>query len=332
VLLGSGVSGRAETAPAPAPAAPCQLILLASLDTETMPTGDIAVNMTLNGKPRELEVDTGSYNSSITREAAAELGVQQLYTANGGAFLNDVSIDRYGFLDSLSFGAIHTTGKWAILITPDKVVPSTISGLLGPDIMKNYDVEMDFFRGKLNFFARSKCPDPVYWSNAYAKMAMRIDRNQHISVQAKLDGKPVTVVLDTGSTNSIMNRDFAHDLFDWSENDPRIKLVRENDNINGGSATSVYTFPFQTLAFESVTVNNPKISMVPKEHFMQDKSIVLGLNVLRQLHFFIAYQDDTLYITPAEAADRQVPVLPNPSPAPGNTTASAAQSAQKSSP
>ena len=290
------------------------------------------MKMMLNGQPRELSVDTGSDISSITNEAALELGVKQFHTENGGAFLNNVTIDRYGFLDSLAFGAVHTTGKWPVLIIPDKVVPNTISGLIGANIMQPYDVELNFFRGKLNFFAPNKCPAPVYWAKAYARMAMTIDSNQHISVEAKLDGKTVTVILDTGASNSIMSLDVARDLFGWSDNDPRMKPVTE-ENFNGGGSADVYLFPFQSLTFEGVTVNNPKIQMVPREHFMQhDKSIVVGLNVLRQLHLLIAYPDNTLYLTPAEAEDGQIPAIPPQPTAAAKMTDAAVPIGPKTSP
>ena len=63
-----------------------------------------------------------------------------------------------------------------------------------------------------------------------------------------------------------------------------------------------------------------------------DKSIVVGLNVLRQLHLLIAYPDNTLYLTPAEADDRQAPATPPPPVAGAKITNPAAQTGPKTSP
>ena len=77
------------------------------------------------------------------------------------------------------------------------------------------------------------------------------------------------------------------------------------ERLNGGARTPFYTFPFKSLSFEGIAVLNPQITMIPKKAFLQsrnhDATIVLGMSVLRQLHLYVDYPGQTLYLTGAEA-------------------------------
>ncbi len=302
-LLASGAGSVAQDAPAPQT---CTLSQLASLDMHTETDGEIAIPVTVNDRPVEFIVDTASVYSSITSETADALGVKRKRTLNGGTFLNNVPADEFALLDTFGIGQIRSSGKWPVLIVPDKLVPVTIAGLLGPDVMKNYDVELDFFRGKFNLFVHNPCPGhAVYWTHdAYAATPMTVDRNMHVVVKAMLDGKPVSVTLDTGSTASGMSLEAARELFGWDENDPRLVSLG-SEKINGGAPVQLHKFPFASLSFEGISVANPQIDLIPQSQFTTkrdlDANIILGIGVLRQLHIYLAYDEGMVYLTGAEA-------------------------------
>lgn len=284
----------------------CQLGRYASLDMLTQPDGQFVVPVTINDRPMQMLVDTGGYSSSISVEVAEQLGVKRNWTPYGGAFLNNVTLDEYAYLDSLQVGPLRSSDRWQVLIIPADINSQSVAGLLGPDFMANYDVEFDFFRGKFNLFRHNTCPGhAVYWTHdAYAAVPMTLDRGFHITVQALLDGKPVTIIIDTGTTNSVMSLDTARELFGWSDNDLRLKSLG-SQSINGGAETPQYSFPFASLNFEGIAISNPQIILIPREHYNlgrhHDASIVLGMSVLRQLHMYVAYQEGMLYLTSAEA-------------------------------
>jgi len=56
------------------------------------------------------------------------------------------------------------------------------------------------------------------------------------------------------------------------------------------------------MTLQGVTVNNPKIVLVPRESSkFSDMRALLGITVLRQLHLFIAYHERMIYVTAADA-------------------------------
>lgn len=65
---------------------------------------------------------------------------------------------------------------------------------------------------------------------------------------------------------------------------------------------TVYRYPFQSLTFQGITVQNPDVAITVQDR--PDASapkFLIGIGVLRQLHMYISYKDQMLYVTQAEA-------------------------------
>ena len=305
ILAGLVVAGASAAQADDRASSGCALQLMASLDAQTLPNGEIAVPVTLNDTPALLAVDTGSIYSSISEEAAVEQGARAQFSPYIGTFMNGVSTNSFTVLNSFAVGPLRSPKKWSVAIAPDQMLPNGISGYLGPDVMRAYDVEFDFYRGKFNLFEHINCPGAVYWTHdAAAVVPMKVDDGGHIVVDATLDGKPVTILLDTGSPSSVMSLEAAEKLFGIAKDDPKLKFVR-SVSLNGGGETPFYNFPFSSLSFGAITVANPKIQLIPQQNFdphgRQDAQIVLGMSVLRQLHLYVAYDQKMLYLSGAEA-------------------------------
>lgn len=294
ILLSTGSTFAAD---APAPTCPLQEAV--SLDMTTATDGSVSVPVELNGKPFVMTVDTGSPYTSIKQETAQELNLPLQFTA-GGSFMNNIQSNEMANLNSFSLGKLEVA--WPVLVTPNFIRPWE-AGLLGQDVMRSFDVEIDYYHSKLNLFMHNTCTDDAaYWTHAVAVVPFEVNRSSHIVVNALIDGKKVTVLIDTGSDISSMSVDNAKDIFDIRDNDPRLKVVR-HERINGGADVPIYAFPFSTLNFEGVAVSSPLIELIPKQNFgrRSDADIILGSNVLRRLRMYIAYSENKIYLTDAEA-------------------------------
>ncbi|MBS0274730.1 MAG: aspartyl protease family protein [Proteobacteria bacterium] len=252
-----------------------------------------------------LTVDTGSIASSISMDAAMQINSKLIFTGSGGHFLNNIDVNYTTTVHSFVLGPLHSDGDFPILVIPNSVTTVSSPGLLGYDVLRNYDAEFDFYHGKFDLFVHNTClGHAVYWTHAaFAAIPMKLDAAHHIVVRAYLDGKPMKVIFDTGSSSSIMSEDAAKSLFGWSDKDPRLKSAG-SEKINGGEWVPVHTFPFESLVFDGIAVMNPQITLIPRHNFRLDRygdaSIVLGMSVLRQLHIYVAYDEGMLYLTGAE--------------------------------
>jgi predicted aspartyl protease len=280
----------------------CELQQAASLDTSTEPDGSVSVPVSVNGSPLYLLVDTGSVSSSISEDIADQLQLRRSPALRAQQMAGGIPFTQLAQADLFKIGNLSTS-RFQFYVAPRGVLGNNFGGLLGPDIMSNYDIEIDYANSKVNIFSQEHCPGRVvYWTHQiYAEVPMTVDENWHISVPAKLDNGMVRAVVDTGAAHSFMTLATAERVFGISQNDPKLEK-RDPLSLNGAKRTRTFFYPFQALTIEGVAVQNPNIIIVEDSGLREGMpDLVLGVTVLRQLHLYIAYKEQKLYATAAEA-------------------------------
>jgi predicted aspartyl protease len=281
----------------------CTLSQLASLDFGTDPNGIVYVAADINGHPENLVVDTGGIVSTLTWSTVQQLRLNT-EALSGFVEIEGVRLVWTAVGDKVQLGAL-TANHMPFLVMPDYLMKGDKTGILAPDIMSNYDVELDFAKGKFNLFSPDHClGQVVYWTHQpYAEVPFQLDRIGHILISAQLDGKSIQVVLDTGSPLSRMPFETARELFGWDDKLTDLKVL---DRRKDGSPAS-YRYPFKSLSLAGVSVANPDVVLnvleKPGEHRIGVPSpqLLLGMSTLRQLHIYIAYHERNLYFTSAGA-------------------------------
>jgi predicted aspartyl protease len=313
--------------PAPAAAAsqcgPLQIIT--SLDVRPDRAGRPMITATINDKPITLLVDTGGGLSSLTRRAVRELNLQ---TAESRIRLTNIAGGSENLetrLPSIALGRLRLEGPYFMVLPgPEDGGPDieTFGGLLGSEMLRNVDFEFDFASNKINLVSQDHCAgNVVYWpAAAVAVVPFSFNSTGHIIFRMELDGRRVNAMLDTGASNTILNLDIARRTFRVDVNAPDVEKVGEI----GRSQTGVYRKRFKTISFEGVTVMNPIITMYPDlmggsgPGEMRTGSIIrdarnglpdmiLGMNVLSEMHVYVASKERKLYITAADPQAAQAP-------------------------
>lgn len=275
--------------------------------------GRIVVEVSVGGQPRRFLVDTGGVFSSVYQHLADEMNLRpstlssniQVYNLRGGKARHYVS------LPDLAIGPLKGSDV-PVLVDDEPVVSQRVDGILGPDILSKFDLDFDFANHKLNLVMPDHCPnDVVYWANTYADADFDL-RGSHIVLTMVLDGKSVTATLDTGSITTHLFDSAARRLFNISFVPSNSRL---GESIGLGSGTPHPTF--QSLSIGGLTVNNPKIRILPdratqsfaRDHVGDPQSnarldttdMLLGMDVIGQLHLYIAYREHKIYLTDATA-------------------------------
>lgn len=296
-----GILGSPAFADSTGPQSPCQMPLLASLSTSVDPGGTVQVPVTVNERALSLIVDTGDIVTGVTNSAADELGLEKKNFDYTFALLGNVQITKKVNVNSVRIGGI-SAGSAVMTVIPDFALPAA-DGLLGPDFMQNFDIEFDFAHAKFNVFAPGSCAGKaVYWTkDGYAEMSMQLDNEWHITVPVMLNGKTATAMIDSGATHSFILMGDLKKYFGITADSAGMKKLG-NRSINGTAEQPVYRYPFSTLTFDGVTVNNPNIEILSDESYHRaGPQIIVGASILRQLRIYISYKTKTLYVTPAEA-------------------------------
>jgi len=119
------------------------------------------------------------------------------------------------------------------------------------------------------------------------------------------------VLLDTGSTDSVMSLDAARRVFNVNVNAPD---VQKGSRIAGGSTANIYRRRFKKLELDGVVISDPLITLLPnamgpppapptgsffwENDDLQDlPELTLGMSVLSKLHVYIAYKERKLYLS-----------------------------------
>src|SRR5271156_969564 len=168
----------------------------------------IFVPVTINGKNRFMLLDTGGEKSEVTSQAVADLGLPYERIRYSEVNLSGEESNQAADVDSFSIGQL-TTKSVEFIVAPERYLfvdePQYV-GIIAPNVLKNYDVDIDFGANKLSLLSPDHCEGKViYWpASAVAVVPLHILRSGHIVVPVQLEGKTVTAMVDTGASNSTL--------------------------------------------------------------------------------------------------------------------------------
>jgi len=269
---------------APARAQDCAPQALAKVQITTLPDGRITVPVAVEGHALNFLLDTGGVYTTIKWEVAREMNLPVRQTDRrlsgvGGTLLNFVLTG-----ENFSVGEFKVANK--PIYVESRPLPDA-DGTLAPDILRDYDVEIDLVAGTMTLFAPGYC---AVQEPRDTVLAIGVSSNGQVHLPVKIDGASMLAVLDTGSVISVTGMRTAAYLGVRS-NSPGLELRHDN----GGY--QLYSYPFSTLEIGDMTVQNPNIA-IANDGFLPGDELVLGIDALRLMRVTIAYASKRLYIKP----------------------------------
>jgi predicted aspartyl protease len=279
--------------------------------------GRFAVPASINGETHPFLVDTGGIYSSLAesivqRQRLNEVSISgtDIFNVKGEKFKKGVSID------SLKVGD-NEARHFHMLVreTPER----DEDGIIAPDLLQLFDVELDFAAHKMNLFSPDHCSGKVaYWAKEYAAIPFKMPDGYHIVAPVTLDGHTLMAYFDTGAASTFLSQRIAEAIFSAG---PDASGTEKRPGAQPQDLVQ-YQHRFQSLAFGGVSVANPLIYLLPDEaekairkNYHDQKSIddpvyglqlslprlTIGENVIKRLHVYIAYKEKVMYVTAADA-------------------------------
>lgn len=312
----------------------CKLQAVASLRTEAGPNGMLLVPASVNGQQILMLLDTGATRGILDAAFAQSLGLSanripvaqptfalplhpllsfrnapsmQFFTANG------TRLNNYTAVPSFDLGGIHISdARFMLAGFTDPNIPA-LKGILGSDRFRDYDLELDPRAHLANLFSQDHCEGHVvYWADAYSDIPIGLSQDGEIRLVMTLDGQELDTVLDTGAPNTTLSLQAAYNVFGLDTDSPAV------EKLSGEGRNGVYRVRFKSLVAGGVTITNPQILLVrdaladrlkqeeiDAHHLMPETrrtpQLILGMDILRRLHLYIAYREKKLYVTAASA-------------------------------
>ena len=320
-LLGLTGAAAAQTARDGACARPD---LISSVPLESIPGSDLlTVSTMIDGSPEKLLLGIGDLSTQLWNAQAAKLDLAILsrgrFMDAGGRFSEGAA--RIGTFD---FGNMQT-GGFDIAVRPDPdFAQAGFDGLLGTNMMQRYDIDLDFARGRLNYFAPEQCQGAgVYWSPTATSVPFE-SHSGIVYVPVTLDGHRIVALLDTSADRTILNPQLASRMFGLEAGSLQAASVT-----NGGAVIKAGMHTFSSLTLGGLTFNNPQIA-IPFDILSQNTHefhaskilrdrynlseflppMIIGMDVLKQSHLYISFENHRIYVSAAgdgRALDRPAP-------------------------
>ena len=292
----------------------CDLKLVTRVDMLPL-ENRMEVPVSINGIPKLLLLDTGGVVSQLSPDTVRDPKLAfhetsvRIYDASGYYSHGNV------VANSLTLGTL-TAKSLHLMISPENLGVS--DGLLSSDLLVRYDVDVDFGAGKLSYFSPDHCPGKVvYWHpETVAEVPLTLREGSKFLVEVRLDGKPFHALVDTGATRSFISMPVARETFGLTQDSPGMTPAGD---VNGDSRLSSYRYKFSSLTFEGVAVTNPAILLIPDRLAgstieagsyvasagVKLPELVLGMDVMKHLHMYFAFNEKKLYVSAATAAPPQ---------------------------
>jgi predicted aspartyl protease len=305
LLLGLAINGAAQAAET------CQLKQVASIPVSIGASGRILMDVSINDHPVKLLLDTGASFSLLDRGFAQQAGLSLTETGTIGYGLTGHGINQATRVDRLQLGNAVSRGS-DFAVGDTSAGGSGAVGLFGADYLYNYDVEFDLAANRVKLYSQDHCPGQVvYWAKEYFRLPLSFTRyGKRIDADIQVEGKPLRALIDTGASGIAMRLAVARRLFDI---DPEAEGLRHRKSTGIDGSVDTFSHVFDSLTFGDITLRNTTIAIAdidmgkgrsnPGSHMsgaVEQEDILIGMPLLRKLHFFIAYSEPALYFTLAE--------------------------------
>jgi hypothetical protein len=229
---------------------------------------------------------------------------------------NDHVVTELAKVPMLAVGVANMRdSKFPIGRRPESV-DERAGGRLGLDFLAHFDVEFDPKNHKVNLFSSDHCVGKVvYWSQTYSQLPFTVNDAGHVMITMTLDGKQVSVLVNTLSNRTYMGFNVARKRFGVDHNSEGV--VPASAEESAGFGETLYRYPFHALVAGDLTVKDPKIYLYGwiGERICDgttqvfgpngtikcngEPDISLGTGVLDALHLYFAFGENAVYFTPS---------------------------------
>jgi predicted aspartyl protease len=276
----------------------CNLTLVASLDLDPAQLPDRAViQASIRDTPEKMIVDTGATQTMISEAMADQFQLHRIPISEHFVMTDYFGnrMDHVAVIPSLTTGNLHASDVHALIMPHD---PGA-AGVIGPDLLLHYEVELDFAARKMNLFEQDHCPGQVvYWTHdPVATVPLDIDLFGHIGLDVTLDGRTIPAHIDTGAPVSAMK---------WANAEADFGLTPKSPGMTKPPSPSDpgLFHQFKSLAIGGIQIANPSVYIsggMNAEGQPIKTDFLIGLRELSKLHVVISYKEKRLFATAPNA-------------------------------
>lgn len=285
----------------------CQLQQLGVLPVDMQGLRPI-VSAKINGVQARFVLDSGAFYTTISRDAAAHYQLPVTAAPGRGLYVTGVGgreRAQIATAESFDFLGVPLPKVGFVVVEHDW---GDMVGFLGQNLLRISDVEYDLANGTVRFIRPVGCSrQPLaYWavSTPYSAVDLKhMDVAQpHLLSTAMINGHRVTVMFDTGDTNSLLTLQGA-ERAGITTSSPGVSPAGMTSGF-GPASVRVWVAPVATFQIGGEKVQNAHLLIgdVGPDHPLghvgdSPTELILGEDFFLSHRIYVAYSQGKLYFT-----------------------------------
>jgi len=307
---------------APASSAePCRPQQLASLSLTVTDGGELLAPMKIGGESALLFLNTGSGRSGLYRDHVRTL------RASASPAPAPSRADRVAVTENVRLNSVWLaeqrlgTVRFNVINTDSPPVrvqgePVAVEGVLGTDLLAQYDYELDLADRRLNIYSQDHCRGQgAYWSSQYQSLPLTRSTTDPLEsfVVIEVNDRRIEATLSTGSAHTWLSTDVSRALYQVDRDSPELVALAD------AAASSARYYPI-SLTLQQLRWPDYPVLLANAERpncrlradipdtvgyvNCSETPLQLGRDLLGQLRIFVANRERRIYFT---ANDRSIP-------------------------
>lgn len=255
----------------------------------------------INGADARFALDSGAFYSMISSATAAQF---QLRLRPGPYGLRVKGIGG-STETSLATVKVFTLAGIPLHDVEFLVGGSEIGGdsigLMGQNLLENWDVEYDFARGVVRLFKADDCKHTLlaYWTTPGQDLSMMdisytTPLRPHTTGTASINGAKITIVFDTGAWNSVLSMKAAARAGVKADTAGVVEAGYSSGI--GRSKVKTYIAPFSSFKIgDGEEIKNARLRIADID--LDEGDMLLGADFFLSHHVYVANSQHRLYLT-----------------------------------
>jgi len=302
----------------------CKLTKLASYDLTIALNGDLLTQVNIDGVMEPMLIDPNVERSAVVESVREDINVpieslspgliERFTSVHGAPVVNTITIPN------LRLGSADVKNLQMLLVIYANRPFGQALGVLGMDVLHNFDVEFDLGHGKLNLFSPDHCAGQgLYWTHSAAVLPLTFDEGNKFRFPMLLDGKTLSVGIGAYRGHPAMPGIVAKKTFGIDDDTQGVTVIATGPH----EAAKLLRYPFHLLSASDFAISNPVIDIewLRHEHDCAGQSkyenfyltcrrpdLLLKDDLLGQLRLYFAVKEKKVYITGFNATLDDTPV------------------------
>jgi len=256
------------------------------------------VTLSANGHSVMLILDTGAERTVLTPEAAKQIGAQRPgveFQRRVRGIGGDLASHE---IELRTFAAGKVPIPWRrLLVSPvrtAKIFPTPLDGLLGADVLSDFDVELDLRRQSLGLYQKQACPSAApNWAGPYSSISTGLSPGGRFFYPVQLDGHRFTATIDTGSQLTVLATASAHAMGVTEAALSRDRSIAMQGVAGDPQSSRIHRF--DELQLGDFVVRNPEIAVADIK--LSEADLVLGVDLLSSQRLWLSYGSRRIFIS-----------------------------------